>query len=332
MTRRAAAVDPRLVARVLSRRPLRYAEGPDPAIDRPGHVRAGSGLAWFAGRLVVVQDDACFLGLVDPRSATTAALTLPAGAGGLRQFDAPRGNKAAKLDLEACCVVEADGGPLLLAFGSGSTPARERLLVLREGAAPALVDAAGLYAALRARVDFAGSQLNLEGAAPHGDDVVLFQRGNGAPRGGLLPVDATCRLDRRALLAHLGGGPAPEVREVEAWELGALGVTRLGFTDAAAGPGGRLLYLAAAEASPDVQDDGPVEGTVLGVIDEFLGVVRGRHAPLVDVAGAPALVKAEGLALDPSDPGRAWVVVDEDDPAAPAALLEVRLEGPWLEG
>lgn len=331
MTRRTAAVDPRLAARVLSRRPLLYAEGADPALDRPAHVRAGSGLAWLRSRLVVVQDDACFLGLVDAASASTTPLTLPAGAGGLRQFDAARGNKAHKLDLEACCVVDDGEGPLLLAFGSGSTPARERVLVLREGGAPGLVDAAGLYAALRARVDFSGSQLNLEGAAAQGDDVVLFQRGNGAARGGLLPVDATGRVDRRALLEHLAGGPPPELRAVEQWDLGCVGPTRLGYTDAAAGPDGRLFYLAAAEASPDTFDDGPVEGTVLGVIDAFLGLVRGRHAPLVDAAGAPVPVKAEGLALDPHDAGRAWLVVDEDDPAAAAALLEVRLEGPWYE-
>jgi hypothetical protein len=40
-----ATPDPALEARVLSRTPLRYAEGADPDLDRPAHVRAGSSLA-----------------------------------------------------------------------------------------------------------------------------------------------------------------------------------------------------------------------------------------------------------------------------------------------
>jgi len=28
-------------------------------------------------------------------------------------------------------------------------------------------------------------------------------------------------------------------------------------------------------------------------------------------------------------PGRAWIVVDPDDPEQPATLLEVELVGPW---
>src|SRR5688572_25398260 len=89
--------------RVLSRRPLHYAEGADAKLDRPAHVRAGSGCSFIEGTrtLAVVQDDSNFLALVDVDTGKTRAITLPAGVGGLRQFDSKRGNKKQKMDLEA---------------------------------------------------------------------------------------------------------------------------------------------------------------------------------------------------------------------------------------
>src|SRR5687767_6667079 len=92
-----AVCDRALTARVLNRRPLLYSAGADPALDRPAHVRAGSGLAWVAGRLAVVQDDAHFLALIEPAQRSVEAISLPVGHAGLRQFDDVRRNKPWKL-------------------------------------------------------------------------------------------------------------------------------------------------------------------------------------------------------------------------------------------
>lgn len=313
---RTARRDPALCARVTSVRPLHYSDGADAREDRPGHVRAGSALAWVGGRLLVVQDDASFFALVD--GAAVAAVALP-DQGGLRLFDDARGNKHHKLDLEAVIALP----DRVVAFGSGSTAARERLVSFTEGQAPTVRSAGPLYARLRDEA-FSGSELNLEGACAIGDAVWLFQRGNGAPRGGVLPRDATAWVDRRALEGFLDGGPAPALRDVTAWDLGALDGVRLTFTDGAARRGA-LAFLAAAEASPDAVRDGPVRGVALGL----LGPDGGRWARLEDASGAPFLGKAEGLAFDPADPCRAFVVVDRDDPEAPAELCTVTLTGPW---
>ncbi|MBV9775184.1 MAG: hypothetical protein JO040_14620, partial [Gemmatimonadetes bacterium] len=267
----AAAHDPSLAATVVRRTPLLYAAGPDPALDRPAHVRAGSGLAWFGGRLAVVQDDAAFVALTDPRGERVEAVTLPAGEGGARQFDDLRGNKRFKLDLEACTVVPGDEGELLVAFGSGSTPLREQVVLLADGPRGPRVsvhDASAVYALLRECTEFAGSELNVEGALFVDGRIRLFNRGNGAPRGDLLPVDATCELEWVALRAHLldTAVAPPRPRGVVRYDLGAMDGFKLTFTDAAWFDG-RIVFSAAAEDSPDVTRDGVVAGSALGVFD-----------------------------------------------------------------
>lgn len=326
-----ARPDPSLAARVVRSVPLLYAEGADAALDRPAHVRAASGMARVGGRVAVVQDDANFIALADPETGRAAAVALPAGHGGARQFDDVRGNKRWKLDLESCVAMRDEvGRELLVAFGSGSSPQRERIVLTRDlgaggDAEVAVVDASALYALLRAEAAFAGSELNVEGAAVAREGVLrLFNRGNGAPHGDLRPVNATCDLDAAALLAFLRDPTRlpPGPRDVTRYTLGDVDGFPLTFTDAAA-YGDALLYTAAAEDSPDAVQDGPVAGSAIGVI-------RGgeaRFAVVVNEDGSRFARKIEGIL--PHAPGRAWIVIDRDDPSVPSELSAVVLEGDW---
>lgn len=327
---RAILPDPRLTARILRTAPLLYTEGADPELDRPAHVRAGSGIAWVGDRLAVVQDDAAFLALVDPVTAEVRAIALEAAEGGVRQFGDERGNKHLKADLEACVTVPHEGAEVLLAFGSGSTPKREQVLVGRRlhTAEPAvdMVDASSLYALLRAERSFSGSEMNIEGAALVGSVVRLFNRGNGAARDGHLPVDASCDLPLSVLLAYLvdPSGPPPVPDNVVQHDLDAIDALRLGFTDATA-HGGTVYFSAAAEDSPDATRDGRVAGSVLGVLDEE----GGRWTLLVDSEGAPFDGKVEGIVFWRDRSDRLWAVVDADDPERPSDLCEIELKGDW---
>lgn len=303
-------MDPELGVRVVGTRQLRYDRPADPQDDRPDHVRAASGLAMHSGQLVVVQDDASFLGVVGDDGV--GALKLPRGLDGRRRFEVALGNKLDKLDLESVVAI----GDELWAFGSGSLPIREKICRVHHEI-PRVLDAAPLYARMR---DALGSRLNLEGAARVRECLWLFHRGNtGAADVGpaviVLSID-----DLRAWLEGRAGMPA--IDEVIAYDLGAVGGRALGFTDAVA-YGDRVLYLATAEAAANAVDDGAILGSQLGVISPD-GV---RAAPLAGASGEP--VKAEGLALDPERPGRAWVALDPDDPDEPATLLEIELSGPW---
>jgi hypothetical protein len=320
--------DPALSAVVVSRVPLRYANGADPRLDRPAFVRSGSSVVWFRGRLAVVQDDAHFVALVDPETRLAEAIPLPADAQGRRLFDDSLGTKHLKWDLEAAAVVPTPEGDRLIAFGSGSLPARERVVVLPEAGAPIVVHARAFYATLHASHTFAGSELNVEGAVLLDGCLRLFNRGNGAPRDGLLPADATCDLSLAALLAHLNAPehhPPPEPERIEVYELGEIGGVRLTFTDASVTPFG-LLFCASSEDSPDAVEDGEVTGSAIGTLPED-GVPRWTLLTLPD--GSPFVEKVEGLCPSRTRPGVLYVVTDPDAPGAHAEICEVELRGPW---
>ncbi|MBX3233340.1 MAG: hypothetical protein KIT84_33635 [Labilithrix sp.] len=307
-------------ARVVARTPLLYSDGADPTLDRPGHVRAGSALVAWKDHLAVVQDDACFLAVIDRRSRRVRDVPFP---GEVRQFDDARGNKKSKLDLEAAFITDHD--KLLVALGSGSSPLRERFVLIEEPASEAprvmLFDAPAFYGLLRSHRELSGSELNIEGAVVHGDDLVLFQRGNGAPGAdGTKPVNATARIALASLLAYVReGSPLPPLHDVIEWKL-PRGLT---FTDGAVAPDGGLAFLACAEDCPDATQDGPVSEVAFGRLDE--GKRTFTVEPIIDEDGEPLLDKAEGLAWDPADKKRLFVVTDRDDAATPSDLLELRL-------
>lgn len=308
--------DPQLKATLQGRRPLYYIDGADKAQDRPAHVRAGSALVHVGTHWIVIQDDALFLAHLHPDGPIHAE-SLPSK-DGVRQFDTLRGNKHDKLDLEAACLWPAPDGERLLAWGSGSSPAREQLLIAAVGRPPITRHAGPLYAALRAALP--GVELNVEGAWRTRDGHLrLLQRGNG---GGA--CDAMIEVDGAFVDGLLAERPAsPTLRRLDRWSLGALRGVRLTWTDAMARDSA-WLFAAAAEDSPDAIDDGPVLGSALGWCDD----AQARWTPLTDASGQPLVDKVEGLAPGAA-PDEVLLVTDPDDPERPAELLRVRLDGPW---
>lgn len=318
-----ARPDARLRARITRRTSLLYARGADSEQDRPAHVRAASSIVRFGGELIIVQDDALFLANVAVHGGPTRDILLPWGRDNKRLFDDHRGNKAHKLDLEAAAVVQQDGRETLLIFGSGSTLARQSIVVVPFGEEPRVVDASALYEALRADKRFSGSELNIEGAVTLGRDLLLLQRGNGARIDDLQAADSTGRLEIRGLLHYLAGGaPPPALREVQGYWLGLVGrpEVRLTFTDATLHQG-QVVYVAAAEASPDATRDGPVAGVALGVLHHD----EARYTLVLDEDGRPSTDKIEGIVT--LDERTLIAVVDRDDPELPAELLHIT----WLD-
>ncbi|MDB4959586.1 MAG: hypothetical protein JWO36_7155 [Myxococcales bacterium] len=295
---------------MIAQRALHYDTPAAAAEDRPDHVRAASGLAHVGDRLVVIQDDTSFLGVITPGGVS--AIALPRGSDGRRRFEVALRNKAEKLDLESCVAIDGE----LWAFGSGSTPKRERICRVRDDV-PSIIDAGPLYARVR---QVLGGSLNIEGVAYVAPELWLFHRGN---TGLADPGPAIVRVSFPVLRAWLdGSSEMPAVLDVRPCDLGSIGGTRLGFTDAVAAHD-RVYYLAAAEASANAVDDGAVLGSQVGVI---AGNTM-RAAPICGPDGVP--IKAEGLALAPGRVDRAYIAVDPDDTDRAATLYEVELTGPW---
>jgi len=290
-----------------------------PAEGLPAHVRSASALRRFQNQLVIVQDDVQALAVRDA-GGVVRPLLLPPHASGRRVFDDTLGNKHEKLDLEACLLLP-DGR--LVAFGSGSLPAREQLVVLSGSEAPVLVAAGPLYSELRAAVVRPGERLNIEGAVMRASRLELFHRGNDTRVAGLTPISAIAELDGAAFSSWLDGrAPLPSVTRVTTVDLGEQRGVPFGFTDAVAVDDEHVVVLACAEAGASALDDGAVLGCRVGLLAAgALTMVDVR-----DASGRPTTLKLEGIELRPGLATEFDVSVDADEPSAPALLGRLKWE------
>jgi hypothetical protein len=325
-----AQLDPALTARIIRTTPLFYDDEPPAEFERPPYVRAGSSLACIADYVVVVQDNTNFVALIDIKQRRATSLALPGDAEGDRVFDADHGNKRHKFDLEACLVVPHEGASLLVAFGSGTSAERERIVVVfwRDGQQreTRVFDGASFYHVLREAHDFSGSELNVEGAVYlNNDQIRLFQRGNGAAHDDLQPVDATCDIAWSELWTHLQqlDTPPPQPHNIVQYHLGELRGHPLNFSDAEL-VSDVILYSASAEGSAEAGSDGEITGSVIGLIDAN----GARYTQLLAEDGQQFNAKIEGISVGNDDRHLVYFVVDDDNDE-PSALFEVELIGPW---
>ena len=318
-----ASLSTSLTATLGTPRLLRYDHGAHPLEDLPGHVRAASSIRRQGQRLVILQDDVSALAVLDPSTGSTHPILLPAGPDGARVFDDARGNKKFKMDLEAC-VVLPDGR--LVAFGSGSSPQREKIVTIAagKGAMAQQLSGSDLYAGLRSHSAARGTRLNIEGAVVHGDRLRLLQRGNGKRGGESWNAILDIPLDR--FVGWLDGrNPLPSVRRILEVDLGAVAGVSFGFTDAAVTDDGRIALLACAEDTEDALDDGPVLGCRFGWLDaDDRAVVM---TTIVDSDGQPTRLKLEGIETRIAGGSVFDVVADMDRGDEPARLAELVVRG-----
>jgi Family of unknown function (DUF6929) len=333
--------DPKLRARIMSDRHLSY-DGDSAALpaDRPKHVRAGSGIAWSGERMVLIQDDADYIALIDSTAGAG-----PGGVAGLR-LKSPAGGHLGKqggghLQLEAVLTAKDWRGEFVLAFGSGSTPQRRHIARVRLGGGDtelSVFETRKFYAALEELPEFATSTLNIEGVAllakgvEGRDGVRLFHRANGKVRPGAdagQPLSATVDVRLDALLAYLDRAKrdpnatlGTDLLNVRRYDLDEAGDVPFTFTDAAAMADGRVLFIAAAEKCEDAGIDGENFGTSLGIIDPDGSA---RFAIIVERDGTPTKRKAEGVAV--RNDKSAYIVIDPESDDRPATLCTVDITG-----
>ncbi|MGY1837205.1 DUF6910 family protein [Blastococcus sp. SYSU DS0510] len=295
-------------------RPLRFADGTP--------VTAASGVAPLGDGWLVVQDDSTIAAWRRPDEVVALEVLPPVE--GLRTFREAEGTKRLKPDLEVACPAEVDGEPAVLLLGSGSSPRRMRgVLVRLEGGRP-VVRSAELGPIYHRVADVLGlpmDHVNLEGASRHGDVVRWFNRGNLMAGVRSASVDVPLRDVVAAVLGRAEPAAVPVDRPRE-YELGQVEGVGLAVTDAVALPDGRVLLSAAAEDTPNAVDDGPVVATAIALLD---GDTVQAVVPIPEVDGH--VHKVEGLALCgvDGDTVHLLAVVDDDDPDAPSAELDLRV-------
>ena len=301
--------------KLTKRRDLTLADG--------GHLSAASGLVRIIGKLFVIADDEHYLGIFD-EAGVRPGERLPLFAGDLPVAKTER--KRAKPDLEALVALPAGGrfaqGALMM-LGSGSAEARHRGVLMRFGSDGGLdgkietLDLTAIHAQMSERI----ADLNIEGAAVSGGDLLLFHRGNRSH-----PDNVVARMTLETVLAHLIDRvtfAVPDIR-FSALRLGEIRGVPFSVTDAAALPDGGLLVTAVAEDTGDAYNDGACIGAAIFRLTPDLEIAQSwrldRPHKIEGIAATVAGTRADIL-----------LVTDADDPAILAALFEVRLDfGPPL--
>ncbi len=288
------------------------------APGKPSFLTAASGLVQSDDRLYVVADDELHLGIFAARGSAPGQLH--------RLFDGelPKDlekRKRHKPDLEALTRLPPFAGHpqgALLALGSGSKRRRNRGSLLAIDAAgaltaqPSTIDCSALYAGLADVFE----DLNIEGAAVHGNELILLQRGNKGAS-----ANAVIRYVLAPLLAALSTDaslPTVTPRAIEWHTLGTINGVPLCFTDVSVLAGGELVFTAVAEDTDNSYQDGRCAGAAVGLIDAS---GRLRH---LETLSQP--YKLEGLhAWRENGAIEVLAVTDADDPTVPASLLFARL-------
>ncbi len=268
-------------------------------------VRAGSALVRAADRLLAVQDDAWSVALVSLPQMTVELRAL--------RGDGRAASKAEKPDFEAA-ISTADGAIHL--FASGSTAQRcAWARIAPDFASVSVRQMSELYSSIQRTLGLA-ARPNIEAAVLLPDGILrLFHRGAGLQRSA--SVDFS-----QAVL----DGESPRVLNTAWLRFGSLDGVTLHITDAVRMDAGRVGFLAAAEDVADAISDGPVHGSVIGILEIESPGEMTRWARICDPDGVPSRLKAEGLLLD-EDCGSAWVLIDPDSADHPAQLCRVVLEG-----
>ena len=136
-------------------------------------------------------------------------------------------------------------------------------------------------------------ELNIEGAAIDGTDLILLQRGNGENAQNAIIV-----LEKASL----------KIKSITEVSLGTMNDTALGFTDLFL-EGKTLYFIAVAETGKSTYDDGRFAGAILGKMD-----LTGKIHTTLELSLAH---KPEGLWLEHD---KIFIVTDADDRTIPSGI------------
>lgn len=272
-------------------------------------ITSASGLVKLQDSFLAIADDNTHIIRIDPTKGTTEFFL------NLRDKPLPKDykeRKKQKPDWESITLVPTfPNERAILVTPSGSKPNRQLGYLVHPRPTPVPVFVPVDFSSLYSEIKKHFPEINIEGSVVVGNELKLFQRGNGAlGQNGIISVNLAGLL--ADIIKRLPLNPK-RIKKVESIDLGSLNGSRLSFTDVCP-VGDKIFYVAVAEESNSTYEDGAYKGAVLGVLNkdsqiEFQAELNCPHKP-------------EGLWIEThqQDQFEIWIVTDADHPELSSGL------------
>ncbi len=273
------------------------------------NIPSGSGIARSADNYYVVGDDSPFLFLLNKDFQTISKTPL------LDASNFPDGRivKSKKPDFEA---LELIGENELVVFGSGSkSPERDVFMriLLGENLITAAYDVSDFYNKLRKLSVFQNSELNIEAAAFHEENIYLFNR----------KKNLILKFDYQDLLAYIKSDAEfiePDITEFYLPKINGVEAGFSGATTLKDEP--KLIFTASVENTDNAYDDGQIFGSIIGVIDISNGRVSDNFECCKVLSNDTHLKVESVTVVEEISSGKTKVVLITDDDLGNSIILK----------
>lgn len=279
---------------------------------------SGSSISYHDGRFYLVGDDASKVAVLDHHYRQVNAIGL---------FDHPgkRISKAKKADFETAVVIDVDHKAHLLAIGSASRREREKGMLIplasadSHQAAPSTID----LAVFTERLKTSGiKEVNIEGAAVIGDQIVLANRGNHTyPENHLIITEKDYWLRQED--AHISVLPLT----LPPSEKGFTGISELCYVPSS----NSLLFTLSSEATANAYDDGVIGDSYIGWASGISGKLKQPALVLdgiINLSETDAAFKGEkieGICLERADGKELLLHLVADNDQGESRLFNVKM-------
>lgn len=279
-------------------------------------ISSGSGFVLYKDSAFIISDDAPFVGRLSLKNNGLQRIDID----GLGLYD-KRIPKPLKPDFEAALTGAVNGKEYLFAFGSGSqSPERDTLLFfpIDNPSEQHKVSLSPFYKKIQQLIYRPEAHWNVEGATKAADSLVLFNRGNNTV------MNISWNQFTAYALGVASEFPFVSYRRVR---LPMLGEHEARFSGACTLNDQYLLVSASVEDTPNWNDDGPVLGSFIALLDRNTYELK-NPLQVTNAQGRPYVHKIESLeVLEKEENGTLIIgaLVDDDD--GKTKLIRIRYTG-----
>ena len=279
-------------------------------------VSSGSGIAVQKDSVIIVGDDVNYLTAISIKNREARNILFDTNA------TYERIPKSIKHDLESCTLAEMNNQTYLLAFGSGGlSPQRDSLFGFNrtnEGQ-HFKISLIRLYDSISHQAGLKKAELNIEGAAIAGKNLLLFNRGKN-----FIAVIPWHEMEDYISRPESAAIPSCKILPVQ---LPVINNFPVGFSGACTIDDNYILFTASLEETTDYIQDGAVKGSYIGTIELNDHAVIKNLVQLRDDKGNIVLDKLESIDVYEKSASmlKAIAVADNDDGSSKIFKIEIDL-------